>query len=169
MVPFCTSLIGEWRKFTKKALFIEHNLIVEELFCRYCLNWWIWVAREMISFLFYHVWIGFCGWHSLNDISYRHHARLMFIDLNGLDEREIEIAGLGSSVGRALDWRSKGPWFDPGSGHYPDISGGRHFFFTFLLFVSFDKMKVFLVEMFINLNELIIFKSIVIILDMNRF
>ena len=23
-----------------------------------------------------------------------------------------------SSVGRALDWRSKGPWFDPGSWHY---------------------------------------------------
>ena len=36
----------------------------------------------------------------------------------------FQVRGRDSSVGRALDWRSKGPWFDPGS---------RHFFFFFFL------------------------------------
>ena len=86
-------------------------------------------------------------------------------DIMDGEKIRCNIAGLGSSVGRALDWRSKGPWFDPGSGHYPDISGGRHFFLAVLVFVSFEKMKVFLIEMFIKLIALIIFNTIEINLD----
>ena len=32
-------------------------------------------------------------------------------------QHHIRMASRNSSVGRALDWRSKGPWFDPGFRH----------------------------------------------------
>ena len=44
------------------------------------------------------------------------------------------LVGRNSSVGRALDWRSKGPRFNPGFRHRASDSGGRHcFFFTEIL------------------------------------
>ena len=39
------------------------------------------------------------------------------------------LVGRNSSVGRALDWRSKGPWFNPGFRHQPKHSAvGTHFY-----------------------------------------
>ena len=37
------------------------------------------------------------------------------------------ITSRNSSVGRALDWRSKGPWFDPGFRQPPNLVAGNFF------------------------------------------
>ena len=38
------------------------------------------------------------------------------------NEHACFLVGRNSSVGRALDWRSKGPWFNPGFRHWPKHS-----------------------------------------------
>ena len=38
------------------------------------------------------------------------------------------LVGRNSSVGRALDWRSKGPWFNPGFRHRRDLAVGKYFY-----------------------------------------
>ncbi len=43
-----------------------------------------------------------------------------------------EIVGRNSSVGRALDWRSKGPWFNPGFRQSRE-HGGWHEIFSYYL------------------------------------
>ena len=53
------------------------------------------------------------------------------------------IVGRNSSVGRALDWRSKGPWFDPGF---------RHLKFLFSIF-SFRIKEKAISHLFISWNE----------------
>ena len=45
---------------------------------------------------------------------------------------------LDSSVGRALDWRSKGPWFNPGSRHILQKFDNPSFFNGYLIFHRFD-------------------------------
>ena len=52
----------------------------------------------------------------------------------------IFSASRNSSVGRALDWRSKGPWFDPGFRQYAPAAG-QHFFLSF--FPHWDSLAPF--------------------------
>ena len=88
----------------------------------------------------------------------------------------ISLVSRNSSVGRALDWRSKGPWFNPGFRH-GTFPGGWHFFlllptvlflFVFQLrqdfsysysipfFLSFPLSRFFFIFSFFSLLHLVV-------------
>ena len=54
----------------------------------------------------------------------------------------LKITCRDSSVGRALDWRSKGPRFDPGSRHF--LSNSFSIYFAFFLFLFSQKYTIIL-------------------------
>ena len=60
----------------------------------------------------------------------------------------VSVGSRNSSVGRALDWRSKGPWFDPGFRQKTPATANYIFFklfqFSFYLFMWFpNKVTIF--------------------------
>ena len=74
--------------------------------------------------------------YSCPAIRTHNHYNSVFVVLHGMTHWVIIglLTSRNSSVGRALDWRSKGPWFDPGFRHPPILVAGTFlFFFDFAL------------------------------------
>ena len=83
-----------------------------------CSKWWAWYfkrARQSRGFLLV-----------LKDsrVRFQQRANRRLIGCGHIGETRLETATIfvsrDSSVGRALDWRSKGPWFNPGFRHPGD-------------------------------------------------
>lgn len=94
---------------------------------------WAWVQIPLLTILFFHVPFD----HPFNrntsllqsntsSIFYNHVTnkclRKFSVLTVGSYGQWISV-GRNSSVGRALDWRSKGPWFNPGFRHVPSHGG----------------------------------------------